>query len=91
MNVGPPTMTKCCWGEKSPRDIYWIGPILEAYPNAQFLHIFRDGRDVAVDWLDNLDWPNNIYSTAQEWKLHTDAVKPWQKKTQRQAAHGNSL
>lgn len=71
---------KVRWGEKSPRDIYWIGQILENYPNAQFLHIYRDGRDVAPDWAKNLDWPNNIYSTALEWKSHTNAVKPWREK-----------
>ncbi|MEQ8195700.1 MAG: sulfotransferase [Rhodospirillales bacterium] len=71
---------KIRWGEKSPRDVYWIGQILEDYPNAQFLNIFRDGRAVAVDWVDNLDWPNNIYSTALDWKRHTDAVKPWRTK-----------
>lgn len=71
---------KTRWGEKTPRNIFWIGEILGCFPDAQFLNIYRDGCDVAVDWMDNLDWPNNIYSTALEWKEHVNAARPWRRK-----------
>jgi hypothetical protein len=68
------------WGEKTPRDIFYIKEILECYPNAQFIHIIRDGRDVAVDWIEHLDWPKNLYGTANAWKTFINAVKPWRGK-----------
>lgn len=68
------------WGEKTPPDIFFIGDILSCYPDAQFIHIIRDGRDVAVDWAENLEWPKNIYSTASNWKDFVSAVNPWREK-----------
>ena len=65
------------WGEKTPRNSFWIGEILECFPHSQFVHILRDGRDVAVDWIENLDWPKNVYSTALEWQEHMRAIQPW--------------
>jgi protein-tyrosine sulfotransferase len=35
------------WVEKTPNNIRAIGPILTWYPNARFIHVIRDGRDVA--------------------------------------------
>jgi hypothetical protein len=68
------------WGEKTPRNILFIKEILSCYPNAQFIHIIRDGRDVAVDWMENLDWPKNLYGTAKCWKDFVTAIKPWREK-----------
>ena len=68
------------WGEKTPPDIFFIGDILACFPDAQFIHIIRDGRDVAVDWMENLAWPKNIYSTAVNWKDFVGAAAPWRDK-----------
>jgi hypothetical protein len=38
---------KIRWGEKSPMYLQHISLLDEYFPNAQFLHIYRDGRDVA--------------------------------------------
>jgi len=35
------------WVEKTPNNVRAIGPILSWYPNARFIHVIRDGRDVA--------------------------------------------
>jgi protein-tyrosine sulfotransferase len=35
------------WAEKTPRNIRYIGYILHNFPNAFFIHVLRDGRDVA--------------------------------------------
>lgn len=34
------------WVEKTPNNVRAIGPILTWFPNARFIHIIRDGRDV---------------------------------------------
>jgi protein-tyrosine sulfotransferase len=35
------------WGEKSPRNVTVIGRLFKYFPESRFIHIIRDGRDVA--------------------------------------------
>lgn len=35
------------WGDKSPGNVKKIGAIFQHFPNAKFIHVLRDGRDVA--------------------------------------------
>jgi protein-tyrosine sulfotransferase len=35
------------WAEKTPRNIARIGEIFRCFPSARFVHVLRDGRDVA--------------------------------------------
>ncbi|TVQ80141.1 MAG: sulfotransferase [Phycisphaeraceae bacterium] len=35
------------WGDKTPRNISVLPWLLHAFPNSRFIHIIRDGRDVA--------------------------------------------
>jgi len=60
---------KARWGEKSPRNSFWIEEIKQDFQDAQFVHIVRDGRDMAVDIADSPEMlPENIYSGAHIWK-----------------------
>lgn len=65
------------WGEKTPYNLFYIAQILEDFPNAQFVFIYRDGRDVSAEFLDASFGPTNIHSAARLWLLGQDAVKPW--------------
>ena len=56
---------KARWGEKTPRNGFWIDEIRSLFPDAQFIHIVRDGRDQAIDISDSLLWPNSVYSGAE--------------------------
>ena len=38
---------KARWAEKTPRNIGSIGEIFRCFPGARFVHVLRDGRDVA--------------------------------------------
>ncbi len=38
---------KARWAEKTPRNISRIGEIFRCFPSARFVHVLRDGRDVA--------------------------------------------
>jgi hypothetical protein len=38
---------KRVWGEKSPHNVFRLPYIWKHFPNARFVHIIRDGRDVA--------------------------------------------
>ena len=68
------------WGEKTPYNLFYIGEILEDFPNAQFVFIYRDGRDVSAEFLQASFGPTNIYCAADLWRMGQEAVKPWREK-----------
>lgn len=45
------------WGEKTPRNIFYIDYLWRMFPNMKFIHILRDGRDVVASMLENRFWP----------------------------------
>jgi hypothetical protein len=55
------------WGEKTPQHIFYADEILAGFPQAQFIHIVRDGRDVAVSWRNVLFGPEHSYASALRW------------------------
>ena len=66
---------KVRWGEKSPRDCYWIDDIIHDFPDAQILHLTRDGRDMAIDICQSEEMlPNNLYAAANIWRENNTAV-----------------
>lgn len=60
---------KVRWGDKTPWYLRHMPMILEMYPNAQFIHIIRDGRDVALSLFNrHYDFGiYNIYVAAEYW------------------------
>lgn len=71
------SVSKPRWGEKTPYNLFYVGEILEDFPTAQFVNIYRDGRDVSAEFLDASFGPTNIYSAAELWRDGQEAVKPW--------------
>ncbi|NCF28570.1 MAG: sulfotransferase [Gammaproteobacteria bacterium] len=71
---------KARWGEKTPYNLFYVGEILEDFPDAQFVFIYRDGRDVSAEFLDSSFGPTNIYCATELWRMGQDAVKPWREK-----------
>jgi len=45
------------WLEKTPANIVYMKELLEIYPRAKLIHIYRDGRDVASSIIENGFWP----------------------------------
>ncbi|MDY0390153.1 sulfotransferase family protein [Desulfobulbus oligotrophicus] len=70
------------WGEKTPHNLYFTGPMHEHFPNAQFIYITRDGRDASVDYMESSFGPTNIYCAAHSWKRCWNAVKQWRQPLQ---------
>jgi len=58
------------WGDKTPHYVLHVSWLAEAYPDAQFLHIIRDGRDVAAS-IRRAGWEKNLRSAAQTWRTRT--------------------
>jgi Sulfotransferase family len=56
------------WGEKTPYNIFFVDEIVADFPDAMFLHIVRDGRDVAAEQLRSDFGPRTVYAAAQLWK-----------------------
>ncbi len=58
---------KVLWGDKTPRYIVHLDVINELFPAARFVHIVRDGRDVARS-LVNMWWgPKDFASALEYW------------------------
>jgi hypothetical protein len=54
------------WIEKSPMNVQFMPQILAQMPTAKFIHIYRDGRDVAQS--NQRRWHKNPYLTMYRWK-----------------------
>lgn len=53
--------------DHTPSNLKFAGKLLESFPDAQFVHIVRDGRAVAASLL-RVDWgPNDIARAAHYW------------------------
>lgn len=55
------------WGDKNPSHIHRLPQLLAMYPTAKFLHIIRDGRDVATSWLGVPFGPTDAATAALTW------------------------
>lgn len=56
------------WGDKTPQYNGDLGTLLELFPDAQFLHIVRDGRDVALSIRQTTFGPKNAAECAEDWR-----------------------
>ena len=66
------------WAEKTPHNILFLIPLGEIFPDARFIHLVRDGRDVAaslvtMNWINPLtgrkwDYVQNIANAARYWR-----------------------
>ncbi len=56
------------WGDKTPDYCRHLPLILDLFPDAQFLHVIRDGRDVALSLFKTGFGPKNAYEAAVDWK-----------------------
>ena len=54
------------WGEKSPMNLQHITALAKVFPNAQFIHIIRDGREVAQSF--HRRWRYYPQRTIYRWK-----------------------
>ena len=56
------------WGDKTPSYLGEFGIIYSLFPDAKFIYMVRDGRDVALSLMGRNWGANNIYSCAAYWK-----------------------
>jgi Sulfotransferase family len=56
------------WGDKTPSYVVEIPTLLEIFPTAKVIHIYRDGRDVALSWRGLPFGPRNLATAAMRWR-----------------------
>lgn len=55
------------WGDKTPRYVENIPELAALFPEARFIHLIRDGRDVALSYADVPFGPKNVARAAELW------------------------
>lgn len=56
------------WGDKTPWNTFDLPELIQAFPDAQFVHIVRDGRDVYLSW-SQVDWVRyDVEAAAKRWR-----------------------
>jgi Sulfotransferase family len=64
------------WGDKTPIYVESMPEIQTALPEARFVHLIRDGRDVAVSRIRRaLDRPPPVWRIAENWKRRIVAAR----------------
>ena len=65
---------KMRWGDKTPYYVRHMRLLSEMFPNAQFIHIIRDGRDVAVSTIKRKTdfMVFNYFFAAKYWQFYVD-------------------
>ena len=58
---------KPIWGDKTPRYIEHLGLLRRLFPDARFIHVIRDGRNVALSYADVPFGPKSVAAAAELW------------------------
>ena len=66
------------WGEKTPNNVRYWREILGWYPDAQVIHIVRDGRDVAASFHRATFGPKTPLHAAERWVDYLDQMEQMQ-------------
>jgi hypothetical protein len=56
------------YGDKTPIHVLHVPLLARGFPEARFVHVLRDGRDVACSYLDQSFGPGTVAEAAVRWK-----------------------
>ena len=60
---------KARWGDKTPLYLRYVDELSAIWPDARFVVLVRDGRDVALSVMRLPFGPNNVWAAARAWSL----------------------
>lgn len=63
------------WGDKSPEYNHDLPALYEVFPDAQYLHIVRDGRDVELSIFREFFGPKNVTMGALSWRNQLEKIE----------------
>jgi len=69
----PAAAGKTLWVEKTPRNALHVDTLLRMLPQSKFVHVVRDGRDVAVSMPKLEDAPRTVPECARLWAGYVSA------------------
>lgn len=64
---------KSLWGDKTPRYVENLDLLAELFPEAKFVHLIRDGRNVALSYANVPFGPKTVGKAAQLWATRVKA------------------
>jgi len=67
------------WGDKTPEYVFHLPVLKSLFPDAKYVSIVRDGRDVALSVFELFWGPKNIASAALEWNHTVQLVKDFER------------
>jgi hypothetical protein len=68
---------KARWGDKTPIYIEILPQLAALFPNSRFIHLVRDGRDVAKSF-QATDWVSRwLHDNSREWTAALDLHRRW--------------
>jgi hypothetical protein len=56
------------WGDKTPQNVLHMHTLAAIFPQARFIHVYRDGRDVARSLISSPFGPENWFTAASQWQ-----------------------
>ena len=63
------------WGDKTPEYALHLPLLYRMFPEARFVNVVRDGRDVALSIFETQFGAKNLYVAACDWRRSLDAVE----------------
>lgn len=75
------------WVDKTPSFFRMIPKLIKIYPDAKFIHLIRDGRDVYLSWRNYNPSRDNIAVNAAEWRYKNARIE----KSLKRIPQGNRL
>ncbi|TDC17441.1 sulfotransferase [Actinomadura bangladeshensis] len=60
------------WGDKRPSYARYAGPLLRMFPDAQFVHLVRDGRDCVASLLEMPWYDGDVHHAVSLWRETID-------------------
>ena len=67
------------WGDKTPQHGLFVKEIGRVFPEAKFIHVIRDGRDVAQSLGKLWFGSKSIYGLAHQWKEYLQSFQDFKK------------
>lgn len=61
---------KPLYANKTPIHVLRMPALLELFPDARFIHVIRDGRNVALSFLDSAFGPESVVGCALRWRRY---------------------
>lgn len=68
------------WGDKRPSYVRNVDVLRELWPDAQFVHLVRDGRDCVASLTQMRWWPHGIYGAVATWVHSVDLARRAQRR-----------